>query len=67
MIVAASAALARRDRELSLYALACLAMTLLPGGLVSSSPRYALSAFPAFAGLAVGYAAQERPEFLRQG
>ncbi len=42
----------RRDRELGVYALAALALGLLPGGLISSMPRYALMAFPAFAGLA---------------
>ncbi len=53
VLVGASVVVLRRDRELGLYALAVLAMTFLPGGLVSSSPRYALSAFPAFAGLAL--------------
>jgi hypothetical protein len=53
VLVGASIVVLRRDRELGLYALTVLAMTVLPGGLVSSSPRYALSAFPAFAGLAL--------------
>jgi hypothetical protein len=53
VLVGASFVVLRRDRELGLYALAILAMTVLPGGFVSSSPRYALSAFPSFAGLAL--------------
>ncbi len=42
----------RRDRELGVYALVAVALGLLPGGLISSMPRYSLVAFPAFAGLA---------------
>jgi len=42
----------RRDRILGLYAVAAMSLSLLPGGLVASMPRYAVAAFPAFAGLA---------------
>lgn len=42
----------RRSWRLGTYALLALGLGLLPGGLVSSMPRYALAAFPAFAGLA---------------
>jgi len=51
--VAGAVLVLRRDRELGIFALGVLALTLLPGGLVSSTPRYAISAFPAFAGLAL--------------
>ncbi len=40
------------DLELGVYALACLALPLLPGGIANSVPRYAVVAFPAFAALA---------------
>lgn len=43
----------QRSRPLGTFAILALALGLLPGGLVGSMPRYALSAFPAFAGLAV--------------
>jgi mannosyltransferase PIG-V len=42
----------RHDLTLGVYALAALALGLLPGGYVGSMPRYALAAFPAYAGLA---------------
>lgn len=43
----------RRDRELGIYAIATLALPVITGGvIVNSMPRYALLAFPAFAGLA---------------
>jgi hypothetical protein len=42
----------RRSWRMGTYALLALGLGLLPGGLVSSMPRYALAAFPAFAGLA---------------
>lgn len=42
----------RRDRELGTYAVVALALSLLPGGVIWSMPRYCLVAFPAFAGLA---------------
>ena len=42
----------RRDCELGVYAVTAVALGLLPGGLISSMPRYSLIAFPAFAGLA---------------
>ena len=52
-VVAIGAVLAlRRSWPLGTYALLSLALGLLPGGLVSSMPRYALAAFPAYAGLA---------------
>jgi hypothetical protein len=44
--------LVRRDVELGLYAAAALALCLVPGGVLGSMPRYALAAFPAFAGIA---------------
>ncbi|MER3418875.1 MAG: hypothetical protein C4343_07265 [Chloroflexota bacterium] len=46
--------LVKRDRELAVFSLTVLALSLLPGGTVNSMPRYALSAFPAYAGLALG-------------
>jgi hypothetical protein len=42
----------RRDRELGIYALAVLALPMLPGGAIQSMPRYAMLAFPAFGALA---------------
>ncbi len=42
----------RRDRELGVFALTAIALGLLPGGVLDSMPRYAVVAFPAFAGLA---------------
>lgn len=51
LVTLGALALVRRDRELAVFALAVLALSLLPGGMVNSMPRYALSAFPAFAGL----------------
>ncbi len=53
LVVVGAVALVRRDRELAVFSLAVLALSLLPGGLVNSMPRYALSAFPAFGGLAI--------------
>lgn len=53
LVVLGAIALVRRDRELGVFALTVLALSLLPGGTVNSMPRYALSAFPAFAGLAL--------------
>jgi hypothetical protein len=41
----------RRDVELGVYSLGVLAISLLPGGVIYSLPRYAVVAFPAFAGL----------------
>ncbi|MDQ6794350.1 MAG: hypothetical protein M3067_05960 [Chloroflexota bacterium] len=53
MVVLAGALLVfRRDRELGSYAVVALALSLLPGGVIWSMPRYCLVAFPAFAGLA---------------
>jgi hypothetical protein len=52
LVLAGALLLLRRDRELGVYAVAAIALGLLPGGLVSSMPRYSLIAFPAFAGLA---------------
>jgi hypothetical protein len=49
LALAGSIRVLRRDRELGIYALVAMALGLLPGGLISSMPRYALSAF---AGLA---------------
>ncbi len=46
-------ALLRVDRELAVFSIAAIALAFLPGGLVPSMPRYALAAFPAFAGLAL--------------
>jgi hypothetical protein len=43
----------RRRWELGVFTLLTLALGLLPGGFVSSMPRYALAAFPGFAGLAL--------------
>ncbi len=42
----------RRSWRMGAYALLAIGLGLLPGGLVSSMPRYALAAFPAYAGLA---------------
>jgi hypothetical protein len=42
----------RRDLTLGVYAATAMGLALLPGGLVASMPRYALAAFPAFAGFA---------------
>lgn len=43
----------RRDRELGVYAIATLALPLITGGVIfNSAPRYALLAFPSFAGFA---------------
>lgn len=53
LVVVGALALFRRDRELAVFAAVVLALSLLPGGTVNSMPRYALSAFPAFAGLAL--------------
>jgi hypothetical protein len=53
LVTLGALALVRRDRELAVFALTVLALSLLPGGTVNSMPRYALSAFPAFAGLAL--------------
>ena len=53
LVVLAGALLVfRRDRELGTYAVVALALSLLPGGVIWSMPRYCLVAFPAFAGLA---------------
>ncbi len=51
LVVLGAIALVRKDRELAVFGLTVLALSLLPGGTVNSMPRYALSAFPAFAGL----------------
>jgi len=52
-IVAAGAfAALGQSWPLGTYALLTLALGFLPGGLVSSMPRYALASFPAYAGLA---------------
>ena len=51
MLVGAGVA-ARYDWRMGAFAILSLALAFLPGGLVSSMPRYALAAFPAFAGLA---------------
>jgi len=51
--VAAAILVVRRDRVLGAFALGALALAFLPGGFVSSMPRYALSAFPVFAGFAL--------------
>jgi hypothetical protein len=42
----------RRDAELGAFALATVALVVLPGAKVYSDPRYVLVAFPAYAGLA---------------
>ena len=53
VVVAAGAVLVvRRDLELGVFALATVALVLLPGSTVKSDPRYVLVAFPAYAGLA---------------
>lgn len=52
LVLAGALLVLRRDRELGVYAVTAIALGLLPGGLVSSMPRYSLVAFPAFAGLA---------------
>jgi hypothetical protein len=41
--------LVRRDTELGVYSLGCLALILLPGGVAHSWARYVLAAFPVFA------------------
>jgi hypothetical protein len=51
LVLAGSLLAVGRDLELGTYSLTVLALTLLPGGLVGSLPRYAVVAFPAFAGL----------------
>ncbi len=54
-MVVGTALLYRRDRELTVYAAAVLAVGLIPvlaGGILHSLPRYDVVAFPAFAGLA---------------
>ena len=51
VMLAGSLLALRRDRELGVYALAALAIGLLPGGVIYSLPRYAVIAFPAYAGL----------------
>lgn len=53
LVAVGAIALFRRDRELAVFGATVLALSLLPGGTVNSMPRYALSAFPAFAGLAL--------------
>lgn len=52
LVVAGASLALLRDLELGVYALACLALCLLPGGLAHSVPRYAVVAFPAFGALA---------------
>jgi mannosyltransferase PIG-V len=55
LLLAGTAALYRRHRELCTYAATVLAIGLVPiaaAGLLHSVPRYAILAFPAFAGLA---------------
>ena len=54
VVFAGGVRLLRRDSELGVYSMAAIAMALLPGSLIESTPRYALAAFPAFAGLALG-------------
>ena len=51
--VAAAVLVVRRDRVLGAFAIGALALAFLPGGFVSSMPRYVLSAFPVFAGFAL--------------
>jgi len=53
LVAVGAALLFRRDRELAVFGAVVLALSLLPGGTVNSMPRYTLSAFPAFAGLAL--------------
>lgn len=55
LVALGALALLRVDRELAVFSLAALALGFLPGGLVPSLPRYALAAFPAFAGLALRF------------
>ena len=45
----AAVLLLRRDRELGVFSLACLALVVLPGSVSHSWPRYVLAAFPVFA------------------
>ncbi len=52
LVFAGSVLLLRRDPELAVYSVVAVGLGLLPGGIISSMPRYALVAFPAFAGLA---------------
>ena len=47
--VGAGLLLLRRDRELGVFSLACLALCVLPGSVSHSWPRYVLAAFPVFA------------------
>lgn len=47
--VAGAILLVRRDRELGVYTIGCLALILLPGGVAHSWARYMLAAFPVFA------------------
>ena len=47
--VGAAVLLLRRDRELGVFSLACLALVVLPGSVSHSWPRYILAAFPVFA------------------
>lgn len=60
LVTMSAVVLARRDRELAVFAMTALALSLLPGGTVNSMPRYALSAFPAFAGLALALGRLDR-------
>lgn len=53
LVTLGAVGLARVDLELAAFSLAALSFALLPGGTVNSMPRYALSAFPAFGGLAL--------------
>ncbi len=53
IMTAGAVGLIRADLELAVFSVAALALALLPGGIVSSMPRYALAAFPAFGGLAL--------------
>jgi hypothetical protein len=54
IVLAGAVRVGRRDLELGVYAVVAIAMSALPGSLIDSTPRYALAAFPAFAGLAFG-------------
>jgi hypothetical protein len=51
LVAVGGVAVLRRHWRMGVYTLVTLALALLPGGYVSSMPRYALAAFPGFAGL----------------
>lgn len=49
--VVSSLLLLRRNRELGVFALAAVLISLSPGGALHSMPRYTLAGFPLFVGI----------------